>query len=134
MLVDNIRVRTVRIAVINVPIKYVRVCVWLTAADRGRSSASFNWPAVFETSDVRQFSYTVSNSFNNTFYMERILNCKPEDLEDYYDLLGCDELSTVSSGQLGKAYLLSVKTVELRDRNIKGSAVEEHKCDIHIDT
>ncbi|XP_076021582.1 dnaJ homolog subfamily C member 12 [Genypterus blacodes] len=26
--------------------------------------------------------------------MERILNCNPEDLEDYYGLLGCDELST----------------------------------------
>ncbi|KAL7889599.1 hypothetical protein AOLI_G00018570 [Acnodon oligacanthus] len=26
--------------------------------------------------------------------METILNCKPEDLEDYYGLLGCDELST----------------------------------------
>nr|XP_054492999.1 dnaJ homolog subfamily C member 12 isoform X3 [Agelaius phoeniceus] len=27
--------------------------------------------------------------------MDAILNCKPEDLEDYYNLLGCDELSTV---------------------------------------
>ncbi|XP_066180508.1 dnaJ homolog subfamily C member 12 isoform X3 [Sylvia atricapilla] len=27
--------------------------------------------------------------------MDAILNCSPEDLEDYYDLLGCDELSTV---------------------------------------
>ncbi|XP_058666691.1 dnaJ homolog subfamily C member 12 [Ammospiza nelsoni] len=27
--------------------------------------------------------------------MDAILNCKPEDLEDYYSLLGCDELSTV---------------------------------------
>ncbi|KAG9274832.1 hypothetical protein AMEX_G9279 [Astyanax mexicanus] len=26
--------------------------------------------------------------------MEAILNCNPEDLEDYYGLLGCDELST----------------------------------------
>ncbi|XP_054456445.1 dnaJ homolog subfamily C member 12 [Anoplopoma fimbria] len=26
--------------------------------------------------------------------METILNCKPEDLEDYYGLLGCDELSS----------------------------------------
>lgn len=26
--------------------------------------------------------------------MEAILNCKPEDLEDYYGLLGCDELSS----------------------------------------
>ncbi|XP_072533539.1 dnaJ homolog subfamily C member 12 isoform X2 [Salminus brasiliensis] len=26
--------------------------------------------------------------------MEAILNCKAEDLEDYYGLLGCDELST----------------------------------------
>ncbi|KAF7666870.1 hypothetical protein LDENG_00089970 [Lucifuga dentata] len=26
--------------------------------------------------------------------MESVLNCKPEDLEDYYGLLGCDELST----------------------------------------
>lgn len=30
--------------------------------------------------------------------MEAVLNCKPEDLEDYYGLLGCDELSSVSSG------------------------------------
>ncbi|NXM26710.1 DJC12 protein, partial [Oxyruncus cristatus] len=27
--------------------------------------------------------------------MDAILNCSAEDLEDYYDLLGCDELSTV---------------------------------------
>ncbi|NXS34716.1 DJC12 protein, partial [Pomatostomus ruficeps] len=27
--------------------------------------------------------------------MDAILNCNPEDLEDYYTLLGCDELSTV---------------------------------------
>ncbi|NWV38283.1 DJC12 protein, partial [Grantiella picta] len=27
--------------------------------------------------------------------MDAILNCSPEDLEDYYNLLGCDELSTV---------------------------------------
>ncbi|NXO81862.1 DJC12 protein, partial [Sitta europaea] len=27
--------------------------------------------------------------------MDAILSCKPEDLEDYYGLLGCDELSTV---------------------------------------
>ncbi|KFZ51001.1 DnaJ subfamily C member 12 [Podiceps cristatus] len=27
--------------------------------------------------------------------MDAILNCRPEDLEDYYNLLGCDELSTV---------------------------------------
>lgn len=27
--------------------------------------------------------------------MDAILSCKPEDLEDYYNLLGCDELSTV---------------------------------------
>lgn len=26
--------------------------------------------------------------------MEAILNCKPEDVEDYYGLLGCDELSS----------------------------------------
>ncbi|XP_010732870.3 dnaJ homolog subfamily C member 12 [Larimichthys crocea] len=26
--------------------------------------------------------------------MEAFLNCKPEDLEDYYGLLGCDELSS----------------------------------------
>ncbi|XP_030012139.1 dnaJ homolog subfamily C member 12 [Sphaeramia orbicularis] len=26
--------------------------------------------------------------------MEAVLSCKPEDLEDYYGLLGCDELST----------------------------------------
>ncbi|XP_060943008.1 dnaJ homolog subfamily C member 12 [Limanda limanda] len=26
--------------------------------------------------------------------MESVLNCKPEDLEDYYGLLGCDELSS----------------------------------------
>ncbi|XP_019945743.2 dnaJ homolog subfamily C member 12 [Paralichthys olivaceus] len=26
--------------------------------------------------------------------MEAVLNCKPEDLEDYYWLLGCDELSS----------------------------------------
>ncbi|XP_032363360.1 dnaJ homolog subfamily C member 12 [Etheostoma spectabile] len=26
--------------------------------------------------------------------MEAILNCKPEDLDDYYGLLGCDELSS----------------------------------------
>lgn len=31
--------------------------------------------------------------------METVLNCKPEDLEDYYGLLGCDELSSVSSSQ-----------------------------------
>nr|XP_013801077.1 PREDICTED: dnaJ homolog subfamily C member 12 [Apteryx mantelli mantelli] len=27
--------------------------------------------------------------------MDAILNCSPDDLEDYYNLLGCDELSTV---------------------------------------
>ncbi|NXF75541.1 DJC12 protein, partial [Sclerurus mexicanus] len=27
--------------------------------------------------------------------MDAILNCSPQDLEDYYSLLGCDELSTV---------------------------------------
>ncbi|XP_030342948.1 dnaJ homolog subfamily C member 12 isoform X2 [Strigops habroptila] len=27
--------------------------------------------------------------------MDAILNCRPDDLEDYYNLLGCDELSTV---------------------------------------
>ncbi|XP_050194655.1 dnaJ homolog subfamily C member 12 isoform X2 [Myiozetetes cayanensis] len=27
--------------------------------------------------------------------MDAILNCSVEDLEDYYNLLGCDELSTV---------------------------------------
>ncbi|NXJ64295.1 DJC12 protein, partial [Rostratula benghalensis] len=27
--------------------------------------------------------------------MDAVLNCKPDDLEDYYNLLGCDELSTV---------------------------------------
>ncbi|KAJ7324278.1 hypothetical protein JRQ81_017298 [Phrynocephalus forsythii] len=27
--------------------------------------------------------------------MDAILNCRPEDMEDYYTLLGCDELSTV---------------------------------------
>uniref|UniRef100_A0A6J0UYS9 DnaJ homolog subfamily C member 12 n=1 Tax=Pogona vitticeps TaxID=103695 RepID=A0A6J0UYS9_9SAUR len=27
--------------------------------------------------------------------MDAILNCRPEDMEDYYSLLGCDELSTV---------------------------------------
>ncbi|KAM7047897.1 dnaJ homolog subfamily C member 12 isoform 2-T2 [Acridotheres tristis] len=27
--------------------------------------------------------------------MDAILSCSPEDLEDYYNLLGCDELSTV---------------------------------------
>ncbi|XP_063262479.1 dnaJ homolog subfamily C member 12 isoform X2 [Prinia subflava] len=27
--------------------------------------------------------------------MDAILNCNPEELEDYYNLLGCDELSTV---------------------------------------
>ncbi|XP_010193091.1 PREDICTED: dnaJ homolog subfamily C member 12 [Mesitornis unicolor] len=27
--------------------------------------------------------------------MNAILNCRPDDLEDYYSLLGCDELSTV---------------------------------------
>ncbi|KAM9847621.1 dnaJ homolog subfamily C member 12 [Aulostomus maculatus] len=26
--------------------------------------------------------------------METVLNCRPEDLEDYYGLLGCDELSS----------------------------------------
>ncbi|XP_057704987.1 dnaJ homolog subfamily C member 12 [Corythoichthys intestinalis] len=26
--------------------------------------------------------------------MEAVLNCRPEDLEDYYGLLGCDELSS----------------------------------------
>jgi len=29
--------------------------------------------------------------------MEAILNCRTEDLEDYYGLLGCDELSTVNT-------------------------------------
>lgn len=38
--------------------------------------------------------------------MEAILNCKPEDLEDYYGLLGCDELSSVSSTHWGSVYLL----------------------------
>ncbi|XP_061766820.1 dnaJ homolog subfamily C member 12 isoform X1 [Nerophis ophidion] len=28
--------------------------------------------------------------------MEALLNCKPEDLEDYYGLLGCNELSSTS--------------------------------------
>ncbi|XP_054688074.1 dnaJ homolog subfamily C member 12 isoform X2 [Grus americana] len=27
--------------------------------------------------------------------MDAILNCRPDDLDDYYNLLGCDELSTV---------------------------------------
>lgn len=27
--------------------------------------------------------------------MDAILNCRADDLEDYYNLLGCDELSTV---------------------------------------
>uniref|UniRef100_A0A3P8UD69 DnaJ (Hsp40) homolog, subfamily C, member 12 n=1 Tax=Amphiprion percula TaxID=161767 RepID=A0A3P8UD69_AMPPE len=27
-------------------------------------------------------------------FMEAVLSCKPEDLEDYYGLLGCDELSS----------------------------------------
>uniref|UniRef100_A0A8C6Q8Z9 DnaJ (Hsp40) homolog, subfamily C, member 12 n=1 Tax=Nothobranchius furzeri TaxID=105023 RepID=A0A8C6Q8Z9_NOTFU len=27
--------------------------------------------------------------------METLLSCKPEDLEDYYGLLGCDELSSI---------------------------------------
>ncbi|XP_025898452.1 dnaJ homolog subfamily C member 12 isoform X1 [Nothoprocta perdicaria] len=27
--------------------------------------------------------------------MDTVLNCSPGDLEDYYNLLGCDELSTV---------------------------------------
>uniref|UniRef100_A0A8D0G3Q1 DnaJ homolog subfamily C member 12 n=1 Tax=Strix occidentalis caurina TaxID=311401 RepID=A0A8D0G3Q1_STROC len=27
--------------------------------------------------------------------MDAILDCRPDDLEDYYNLLGCDELSTV---------------------------------------
>ncbi|XP_020853913.1 dnaJ homolog subfamily C member 12 isoform X5 [Phascolarctos cinereus] len=27
--------------------------------------------------------------------MDAILNCRMEDVEDYYELLGCDELSTV---------------------------------------
>lgn len=38
--------------------------------------------------------------------MEAALNCKPEDLEDYYGLLGCDELSSVSYSHLGSVYLL----------------------------
>lgn len=29
--------------------------------------------------------------------MESILNCRSDDLEDYYGLLGCDELSTVNA-------------------------------------
>lgn len=29
-----------------------------------------------------------------TFHMDKVLSCKPEDLEDYYGLLGCDELSS----------------------------------------
>ncbi|KAG7279828.1 hypothetical protein CRUP_013738 [Coryphaenoides rupestris] len=34
--------------------------------------------------------------------MEAVLNCKPEDLEDYYGLLGCDELS--SAEQISNEY------------------------------
>ncbi|XP_061818207.1 dnaJ homolog subfamily C member 12 isoform X2 [Nerophis lumbriciformis] len=34
--------------------------------------------------------------------MEALLNCKPEDLEDYYGLLGCNELS--STGQILNEY------------------------------
>lgn len=37
--------------------------------------------------------------------MEAVLNCKPEDLEDYYGILGCDELSSVSSDQFGSIVL-----------------------------
>lgn len=29
-----------------------------------------------------------------TFYMDKVLSCNYEDLEDYYGLLGCDELSS----------------------------------------
>lgn len=44
--------------------------------------------------------------------MEAVLSCKPEDLEDYYGLLGCDELSSVSSDRwaLGSDYLLGDTT------------------------
>lgn len=35
--------------------------------------------------------------------MEAILNCRTEDLEDYYGLLGCDELSTVNT-QVTRTY------------------------------
>ncbi|XP_029609111.1 dnaJ homolog subfamily C member 12 [Salmo trutta] len=34
--------------------------------------------------------------------MDNILNCKPEDLDDYYGLLGCDELS--STEQIANEY------------------------------
>lgn len=36
--------------------------------------------------------------------MDAILNCSPEDLEDYYNLLGCDELSTVRASASSPAY------------------------------
>lgn len=38
--------------------------------------------------------------------MEAVLNCKSEDLEDYYGILGCDELSSVSSDESGSVVLL----------------------------
>lgn len=37
--------------------------------------------------------------FMNKRFMEAVLSRKPVDVEDYYALLGCDELSSVSSGQ-----------------------------------
>lgn len=36
--------------------------------------------------------------------MDAILNCSQEDLEDYYNLLGCDELSTVRASFSLPAY------------------------------
>lgn len=36
--------------------------------------------------------------------MDAILNCNPEDLEDYYNLLGCDELATVRASPSPPAY------------------------------
>lgn len=40
-------------------------------------------------------NHTVGNVKDSSAHMESILNCKSEDLEDYYGLLGCDELSSV---------------------------------------
>lgn len=46
--------------------------------------------------DSKYSSFSVTKKHFTTDLMEAVLNCKQEELEDYYGLLGCDELSSVS--------------------------------------
>lgn len=66
--------------------------------------------------DSKYSSLSVKRNHFATDFMEAVLNCKPEELEDYYGLLGCDELSSVSSGcwVWGSAYLLGDISLETR--------------------